>query len=361
MSEVLTEKEIQSVEDVKNNNNSKELAISEDEAALYDRQIRLWGVSAQKKLRNANILMAGINGIGSEVVKNIVLSGVNSITLLDDQKVSTFDTLSNLFTKRQIGKNRSEISRECVQTLNPMVAVKYDMTDLKTKDKEYFSAYQVVVLANYDKQTMVRVNQFCNELNIKFFAVCNWGSFGFSFTDLGPNHSYFAEEEIKSEDVTVSDYEPIKKKIKLEDNNKQIVEKKISFVPLETALAVKAGKSGYGLTKRTNGTFIISHIILEFHSKHSRYPSVDSREEDVEELKTLEKVVIERLGVDDNIIKHKDWHKHCFGEISPVCAIVGGVLAQDVIRAVSAKDTPIRNFFLFDGILCNGSIESIGK
>ena len=135
----------------------------------------------------------------------------------------------------------------------------------------------------------------------------------------------------------------------------------MSFVRLETALAVKAGKSGYGLTKRTNSTFIITHVMLEFYSKHSRYPSVNSREEDIEELKKLESEVIERLGLIPTIIKNKEWYKHVFGEISPICAIVGGVLAQDVIRAISAKDTPIRNFFLFDGILCNGSIESVGK
>jgi len=341
----------------------KEVAMSEEEAALYDRQIRLWGVSAQKKLRTANVLMAGVNGVGSEAVKNIVLSGVKGITLLDDQMVDSSDTLSNLFTKRRIGQNRAQVSKELVQSLNPNVAVNCDNTSLKDKDVDYFRAYDVVIVANHDKQTMIKVNRICNELNIKFFATAIWGSFGFTFTDLGSDHSYFAEEEVKAEDVTitVTDYEPIKKKAKLEEQTKQIVQKKISYTPLETALAVKAGKAGYGLTKRTSSTFIITHIILEFCDKHSRYPSIDSRDEDIKELEKLQKEVIERLGVDDNIIKHKDWHKEVFGQLSPVSAIVGGVLGQDVIRAVSQKDSPIRNFFLFDGILCNGSIESIGK
>ncbi len=167
--------------------------ISELEAELYDRQIRLWGVEAQKKLRNANVLMAGINGVGSEIVKNIVLSGVNSITLLDDQNVSVYDTLSNLFTNRQIGKNRSEVALKFVQSLNPMVFVKCDNSRLIDKNEEYFRDFQVVCLANYDKQTMIKVNNICNQLNIKFFATCSWGSFGFTFTDLGPNHKYFAE------------------------------------------------------------------------------------------------------------------------------------------------------------------------
>jgi len=137
---------------------------------------------------------------------------------------------------------------------------------------------------------------------------------------------------------------------------------KLAYVPMETALAVKAGKSGYGLTKRTNSVFIITHVMLEFYSKHSRYPSTSSRESDVQELKSLQTQVLEKLGLDESILKNNnDWHNSVFGELSPVCAIVGGVLAQDIIRAVSAKDTPIRNFFLFDGIHCGGSIESVGR
>ena len=172
---------------------AKDVVMSEEEAALYDRQIRLWGLSAQKKLRNANVLMAAINGIGSEVVKNIVLSGVNSITLLDDKSVTPFDTLSNLFTKRKVTENRSKTSADLVQTLNPMVAVKYDTSSLADKDKDFFTSFQVVVLSNYDKQTMIKVNKICNELNIKFFATCDWGFFGFTFTDLGSEHTFFTE------------------------------------------------------------------------------------------------------------------------------------------------------------------------
>ncbi|CAG2106614.1 unnamed protein product [Medioppia subpectinata] len=318
--------------------------------------------------------MAGINGVGSEVVKNIVLSGVKSMTLLDHQMVTEADTLSNLFTKREIGQNRAKVSKELVQSLNPNVAVNDDNTSLRDKDKDFFRAYEVVILSNYDKQTMIKVNRICNELNIKFFATAIWGSFGFTFTDLGSQHYYFSEEDVKIEDITIqTDCEPTRKKARLEApqqqqqptpqpiTSKQIVEKKISFVSLERALDVKAGKAGYGLTRRTSSTFIITHILLEFCEKHSRYPSADSRDEDIEELKGLQKEVIARLGVDERIIKHTDWHKEVFGELSPISSIVGGVLGQDVIRAVSAKDSPIRNFFLFDGIQCNGSIESIGK
>ena len=55
--------------DVINPNPDRE--ITEDEAKLYDRQIRLWGVNSQKMLRKANVLCIGCSGLSSEVIKNI--------------------------------------------------------------------------------------------------------------------------------------------------------------------------------------------------------------------------------------------------------------------------------------------------
>ena len=44
-------------------------------------------------------------------------------------------------------------------------------------------------------------------------------------------------------------------------------------------------------------------------------------------------------------------------ELAAVAAIVGGVLAGEVIKAVSGKDAPLRNIFLFDGHDSNGVVE----
>lgn len=95
--------------------------ITDDEAAIYDRQIRVWGLDAQKRwvlvrlmdeklypvlqssflcflfvlhflycrLRAANVLVVGVDGLTGEVMKNIVLAGINSLTLLDDREVCT--------------------------------------------------------------------------------------------------------------------------------------------------------------------------------------------------------------------------------------------------------------------------------
>lgn len=43
-------------------------------------------------------------------------------------------------------------------------------------------------------------------------------------------------------------------------------------------------------------------------------------------------------------------------ELSPVCAVVGGVLAQDILKALAARESPIVNFFVFDGQTGGGTV-----
>lgn len=50
-----------------------------------------------------------------------------------------------------------------------------------------------------------------------------------------------------------------------------------------------------------------------------------------------------------------------FGQVSPSCAVVGGLLAQDVIRAVSLRDTPTMNMFFFNPERCRGTVHNLGN
>ncbi|CAK9183537.1 unnamed protein product [Ilex paraguariensis] len=59
--------------------------LTEQETALYDRQIRVWGVDAQRRLSKSHILVSGLRGTVVEFCKNIVLAGVGSLTLNDDR------------------------------------------------------------------------------------------------------------------------------------------------------------------------------------------------------------------------------------------------------------------------------------
>jgi ubiquitin-like 1-activating enzyme E1 A len=80
--------------------------LSADEIALYDRQLRLWGIEAQNRMRKANILLVTIKALGNEIAKNLVLAGIGSLTVVDADAVTQADAVSQfLVTEEHIGTN----------------------------------------------------------------------------------------------------------------------------------------------------------------------------------------------------------------------------------------------------------------
>lgn len=57
------------------------------------------------RLRASKILLIGLNGLGAEAAKNIILSGVKSITFLDHRNSSEVDKCSQFFIADYNGKN----------------------------------------------------------------------------------------------------------------------------------------------------------------------------------------------------------------------------------------------------------------
>lgn len=166
------------------------LELTEQETELYDRQIRLWGLESQKRIRGARILIAGLNGLGAEVAKNIILSGVKSVTLCDDRTVSEIDFCSQFFTPHSsVGSNRAEASLVRAQALNPMVEIIIDKENVSQKPDEYFGQFDVVVLIEAGTEALVRIDNVCRSKNVKFFAGDLWGMHGYSFVDL-QQHDY---------------------------------------------------------------------------------------------------------------------------------------------------------------------------
>lgn len=84
-------------------------SISEHEAKIYDRQIRLWGIDAQNCMRQSRVLLHGMSGLNAEVAKNLVLAGVGSVTIMDTAVVEERILGSQfLLSESHIGQNVSD-------------------------------------------------------------------------------------------------------------------------------------------------------------------------------------------------------------------------------------------------------------
>ena len=59
--------------------------LTDEQAAVYDRQLRVWGVEAQKRMGASTFFVLGdLDGVAAEACKNIVLAGVGTPRIWDN-------------------------------------------------------------------------------------------------------------------------------------------------------------------------------------------------------------------------------------------------------------------------------------
>lgn len=104
--------------------------------------------------------------------------------------------------------------------------------------------------------------------------------------------------------------------------------------------------------KRTGPAYVVAKILQKFRANEHRDPHPSTRAEDIQKLIAIRDEIAKDLVPDSAFV-------HVFGQVSPVAAIVGGELSQEIIKAVSQKEAPHLNVFLFDPIKCCGFVESI--
>ncbi|XP_076014678.1 SUMO-activating enzyme subunit 1 [Genypterus blacodes] len=335
--------------------------ISEEEAAQYDRQIRLWGLDAQKRLRGSRVLLVGLGGLGAEVAKNLILAGVKGLTLLDHEEVTEESCRAQfLVPVTAQGQNRAQASLERAQLLNPMVEVCADTEQAEEKPDDFFLQFDAVCLTGGSRDLMVRVDQLCSQNNIKVFCGDVSGYYGYMFINLGQEHNYVEEKPKLVKPTGDSNDGPRAKKAKVDPNETVVVKKVARFCSLKDALEVDwtSDKAKAGL-KRTPMDYFLLQVLLKFRTDKGRDPDPQSFAEDCRLLRQIRTDVLEKLAVNTNVLAD-DFISYCFSEMSPVCAVVGGVLGQEVVKALSQRDAPHRNFFFFDGRKGNGMVDYFG-
>ncbi|KAJ1935830.1 E1 ubiquitin-activating protein aos1, partial [Linderina macrospora] len=198
-------------------------SISKEEVALYDRQIRLWGMEAQTRLRNASILILGITALTLETSKNLVLAGIGHLTLSDNSPVTSQDLTSQYYThEADLGKRKDEQLAERLRILNPLVDV-----CARTVSDDELQQFDLVVVVGKEFEVVRRVNRACRERGVKVVVADAFGLFGFVFVDCLDVHEFVVE----TKKVEAKTGEPETRREK----------KTIQYVPLETSLAKSFG------------------------------------------------------------------------------------------------------------------------
>ncbi|CAD5119102.1 DgyrCDS7747 [Dimorphilus gyrociliatus] len=154
-----------------------------DKSNKYDRQLRLWGDQGQSKLEKARICLINATATGTEILKNLILPGIGSFTIVDGHKVSGEDVGNNFFLEKSaIGKNRGQVACELLQELNDDVLANYvdeNVEDLFQVNAKFFSTFSVVIATDLNERTLLQISSYLWSCKVPFLHCVSYGFIGY--------------------------------------------------------------------------------------------------------------------------------------------------------------------------------------
>uniref|UniRef100_A0A915M2D7 THIF-type NAD/FAD binding fold domain-containing protein n=1 Tax=Meloidogyne javanica TaxID=6303 RepID=A0A915M2D7_MELJA len=283
--------------------------INSDEFELYDRQIRLWGLDAQNRLRQSSI--------------------------------SDADRHSQFLISPDDRGNRAQASIERLKQLNPMVQVNIENGPISSKSEDFFKNFDLVTLVDQNFDITNKIDKICRKYKIRFQAGGVFGWIGYGFFDFNdhvflvpkPKEAQIIQSILDDVDERIEDISE-SKKLRTEDGNIQTftlededakIKKNVLFPSFEQTFDIKLGMKK--LLRRRFSLPSTYYIIRAFMQ----------------------------------IMKEKNGDDYTKDEpaLNSVCAIVGSVLAQEAIKALSQNDAPLKNIFLYSPVDSSGTVCEI--
>ncbi|XP_020484654.2 ubiquitin-like modifier-activating enzyme 1 isoform X1 [Labrus bergylta] len=374
---------------------------------LYSRQLYVLGPEAMRRMGTADVLIAGMRGLGVEIAKNVILSGVKSVTIQDEGQTVWSDLSSQFFLKESdLGQNRATCSLQQLSALNPHVYVNAHTGPL---DEDFLLKFQVVVLTESSLEDQKRFGQLCHLHRIKLIVADTKGLCGQLFCDFGEDFEVTdkdGEVPITAMIQSISQGNPgvvlcpDDKSHGLSDGSKVIfsgvqgmtelnsmspVEIKVrgpySFSICDTSAFSEYERGGvvtefklpcmlhfkplsealldhellvmndYGKVSRHHTLHLAFQALHSFVNTEQRLPRPRSESDAEALLATVRELnTVAQVELDEAAVRNLSYTAQ--GDLAPVCAFIGGLAAHEVIKASSRKFTPLQQWFYFDALEC---------
>jgi len=241
-----------------------------------------------------------------------------------------------------------------VQELNPLVKVAYITKPLNELMEEDLRSFTMVCVGDASFEEQIQMNKLCRSLNIGFFAASSFGWTAFMFEDLGPQFSYVIE---KASDKTNAEGE----------RETEQIPRETSFETFEDAMNIPLGDVAKTIRSRKRPLSIRDSrlSVMETLTTLHMLRAQKSRNSDVD-VRALLKEILEKNSVSQDSLVDSETVLSMFSdavhrtELSPVCAVAGGIVGQEILKAISKKRSPLNNAFFFDGITGGGLVKKLG-
>ncbi len=143
------------------------MALNLKEFKRFEKQIILKkvGISGQKKIKKAKVLIIGVGGLGCPLLTYLASSGINNIGIVDHDKIE----LGNL--NRQILFDTSDLGKYKVYQAKKKIKKIYNQIKLKTfkikitkkNIKSIFKDYDIICDGTDNFDTRLLINDYCKE------------------------------------------------------------------------------------------------------------------------------------------------------------------------------------------------------
>lgn len=380
----------------------------EIDESLYSRQLYVLGHEAMKRMGSSNILVAGLRGLGVEIAKNIALAGVKSLTLFDPKPAEIQDLSSQFFLHPEdVGQARAKVTVPRVSELNPYVPVKEHPSTSLTEDLAQLKSYQCIVLTDTPLKDQLTISDYCHQNGIYIVIADTFGLFGSLFNDFGKNFaiadptgenvlsgivagidsegmvSALDETRHGLEDGDYVTFTEIQGMEALNDSTPRKITTKgpytftigdvsglgqyqrgglytqvkmpkiIDFKPwseqIKNPELVMSDFAKFDRPAQLHVGFQALHKFAETHKGQLPKPHNDTDATEVFKLaQEIASSTEDKVELDEKLIKELSYQAR--GDLSPMAAFFGGMAAQEVLKSVSGKFSPVQQLMYFDAL-----------
>lgn len=342
---------------------------------LYSRQIAVYGKNAMKSLTNSNVLILGFNGACLELCKNLVLNGISKINLVTDDIINVDSLCTNYYaSEKDLGKNVTDVILPKISELNPYVNFLSDK-DYKLKD------YDTVILVNTNITDAIKINNLCRQQNINFIWMNYYGLFSNVFCDFGnefiindidgePNNTALLQQItkdglficIENEKHNLSPGNKFNLTEVIGINNSSFTVKEV-ISDISFTVQEDCKWSDYKSSGRI--TSLKDSVVMKFQSLENQIeePNIVNFDTDSQDLHKLFLKLTSYINQFEELPEmwsseydvifdveskySKLFHNTCRGNFLPVCSIIGSYTAQECIKSLTKKYTPINQWFYY--------------